>query len=82
MCQIIWDEGEDGNIQHVEEHGLTVEDVEYVLECPESEGTSKSSGLPIAFGYTPSGDYIIVVYAYDAETPAIRPVTAYPVSEP
>ena len=82
MCQIIWDDGEDGNIEHIEEHGLTIEDVEHVLEFPENEDVSKSSGFPVAFGYTPSGEYIIVIYEYDKEGPAIRPVTAYPVREP
>ena len=84
MCQIIWDEGDEGIIHHVEEHGLTIEDVEHVLQFPEREGVSHSSGLPIVFGYTPSAEYIIVVYEeYDDEDPpAIRPITAYPVREP
>ncbi len=35
-----------GNVEHVEEHGLTVEDVEYVLANPIRKSTSRSTGLP------------------------------------
>jgi uncharacterized DUF497 family protein len=80
--QVIWDDDDppDGNVQHIAEHGLTIEDVEYVLENPVREGTSGSTGRPCCFGYTPGGDFIIVVYEQvDAET--IYPVTAYEVME-
>ena len=67
-----------GNIEHVEEHGLTVEDVEHVLANPVCQGVSRSSGLPCVFGYTPEGLYIIVIYeVIDDDT--IYPVTAYEV---
>ena len=34
--QVIWDDDDDpdGNVRHIAEHGLTVEDVEFVLENP------------------------------------------------
>jgi hypothetical protein len=55
--------------------------VEHVLANPDSEGVSRSSGLPCVFGYAPDGRYIIVVYEQiDADT--IYPVTAYEVPEP
>jgi hypothetical protein len=79
--QIIWNEEPGGNVEHIEEHGLTVDDVEHVLANPDSEEVSRSSGLPCAFGTTPGGTHIIVVYeAVDADT--IYPVTAYEVPEP
>jgi uncharacterized DUF497 family protein len=79
--QIIWNDEPDGNIEHIEEHGLTVEDVEHVLANAESKSTSRSSGLPCVFGYTPDGTHIIVVYeVIDADT--IYPTTAYEVPEP
>lgn len=80
--QILWDDDDrpDGNVQHIAEHGLTIEDVEYVLENPTRETMSSSTGRPCCFGYTRGGDFIIVVYEYvDAET--IYPVTAYEVFE-
>ena len=76
MDWIIWN----GNVDHIEEHGLTVEEVEYVLENPHHESISKSSGLPCVFGYTPDGTFIIVVYEQTEE--GIYPVTAYEVDEP
>jgi hypothetical protein len=72
--QIIWNEEPGGNVEHIEEHGLTVDDVEHVLANPDREGASRSSGLPCAFGTVPDGRYIIVVYeGVDANT--IYPVT-------
>ena len=41
---------------------LTPEDVNAVLMDPDETGVSRSSGRPIAFGYTPDGRYICVVY--------------------
>jgi uncharacterized DUF497 family protein len=81
--QVIWDDDDnpEGNVQHIAEHGLTIEDVEYVLENPTEEGASGASGRPCCFGYTRGGDFIIVVYEeVDEET--IYPVTAYEVPEP
>ena len=81
--QIIWDdEGyPDGNVEHIAEHGLSPEDVEYVLATPTSEGVSRSTGLPIAWGYTSDGTYILVVYESVFQD-TIRVVTAYKVPEP
>ena len=79
--QIIWNEEPGGNIEHIEEHGLTIEDVEYVLADPESQGVSRSSGQPCVFGHVPDGRYVIVVSEHvDKDT--INPVTAYEVREP
>jgi uncharacterized DUF497 family protein len=78
--QIIWNEEPGGNVAHIEEHGLTVEDVEHVLANPDSEEVSDSSGLPCVFGTTPDGRFIIVVFELiDEET--INPITAYEVPE-
>jgi uncharacterized DUF497 family protein len=79
--RIIWNEEPGGNVEHVEEHGLTVDDVEHVLFNYESTDVSHSSGLPCVFGHTPDGTYIIVVYELvDEDT--VYPVTAYEVPEP
>jgi uncharacterized DUF497 family protein len=81
--RILWDEEDDpeGNIEHIAEHDLTVDDVESVLMKPITEGQSKSTGLPAAWGYTPDGRYIIVVYD-EIDEDTIRVVTAYEVPEP
>ena len=61
FVQVIWDDEDqpDGNVQHIGEHGLTIEDVEQVLENPTLETISASTGRPCCFGYTPGGDFII-----------------------
>ena len=81
--RIIWDEDENpnGNVQHIAEHGLTVEDVEFVLENATEEQTSRSTGRRCCFGYTPGGDHIIVVYDV-VDDDSIYPVTAFEVPEP
>jgi uncharacterized DUF497 family protein len=80
---IIWDEDDDpgGNVQHIAEHDLTIEDVEAVLAAPTSEGHSKSSGLPAVWGYVPDGRFIIVIFD-EVDEDTIRVSTAYEVPEP
>jgi uncharacterized DUF497 family protein len=83
IFRILWDDADDpdGNVQHLGEHDLTIDDVEEVLSNPISEGSSASTGRPCVWGYTLEGIYIIVVYdQIDADT--IRVVTAYEVPEP
>ena len=80
---IIWDEDDDpeGNVVHVLEHGMLPSDVEWVIEHATTEDVSMSSGRPCVFGYTPGGDYVIVIFEQvGADT--IYPVTAYEVDEP
>lgn len=78
---IIWDSTPGGNVFHVEEHDLTTDEVDFVLENPTSTGTSRSSGRPCVFGYAPDGRYIVVVYE-EVDTDTVIPVTAYEVPEP
>ena len=80
---IIWDEQDDldGNVRHIAEHDLFVDDVEEVLAAPVSQGYSKSTGHPAVWGHVPDGRFIIVVFEeIDADT--IRVITAYEVPEP
>jgi uncharacterized DUF497 family protein len=79
--RVIWNEEPGGNVEHIDEHGLTVEDIEYVLAYYESNDVSHSSGQPCVFGYAPEGVYIIVVYELVDED-RVHPVTAYEVPEP
>ncbi len=79
--QIIWDHTAGGNVEHVEQHDLTTDEVDYVLENQESAGFSRSTGRPCVFGRTPDGRYIVVIYEQVDEDTVI-PVTAYEVPEP
>jgi len=82
IFRILWDEPDDpdGNVQHIAEHGLAIEDGEEVLSNPTSEGMSASTGRPCVWGYTLEGIYIIVVYD-EIDQDTIRVVTAYEVPE-
>jgi len=78
--QILWNDEPGENIDKVNQHGLSVVDVEYVLENPEGSGTSRSSGRPFVVGTTPDGDYIMVIYdMIDEDT--LSPVTAFSIDE-
>ena len=81
--RILWDDLDDpdGNVQHVAEHGLDIEDIEEVLANPTSEGVSASSGRPCVWGYTLENIFIIVVYE-EVDEDTIRVVTGYDVPEP
>ena len=83
FIRLIWDDPQDpeGNVQHVQEHGLELEDVEEVLANPTSEGISHSTGRRCVWGYTLEDVHIIVIYE-EVEEDTIRVVTAYEVPEP
>jgi uncharacterized DUF497 family protein len=85
-ARIIWDleDDVDGNVQHLREHDVTIDEAEEVLLDPESSrAVSRSSGLPRAFGWTSSGRHLAVVYELVDDDPLIfRPVTAYDVPPP
>ncbi|MDA1054949.1 MAG: hypothetical protein O3C40_31385 [Planctomycetota bacterium] len=73
---IIWNDDLGENVDKISQHGLTIEDVEYVLMNPKRRVTSKSTGRPAVYGYTPDGDYIFVVYE-EVDDVTIEPITAY-----
>ena len=78
--QIIWDHTAGGNVEHAEEHDLTTDEVDYVLENYESKDVSRGSGGPCVFGSTPDGRYITVIYEEYGDI--VVSVTAYEVPEP
>ena len=49
---IIWDldEDEEGNVQHIAEHGIEKDDVAHVFDHPVGSDTSDSSQRPMVFG--------------------------------
>lgn len=83
---IIWDleSDPDGNVQHLQEHGVTIEEAEEVLlDRRSGRAVSRSSGLPTVFGWTSTGRYLAVVYELVNDDPlTLRPVTAYDVPPP
>ena len=85
-CNIIWDleDDPDGNVQHIAEHGISMEDVEDVLSNPNNSTTTSSSrGRSVTFGETLDGRYLAVVWETALEDPlTIYPVTAYEAPRP
>lgn len=68
-------------VQKLADRGIHPEDVEEVVRHPFSQDVSRSSGLPVAFGWLPDGRYIIVCYR-DLDQDVIQVITAFPVPEP
>lgn len=83
---IVWDleDDVDGNVQHLREHDVTIDEAEEVLLNPQSSRVpSRSSGRPTAFGWTSTGRHLAVVYEVVDENPLmLRPITAYDVTPP
>ncbi len=82
--QIVWDldDDPDGNVQHIAEHDLSVDEVEDVLYAADEVLASHSSGGPITFGETRTGRHIAVVFDIIDEDPLIvYPITAYETDE-
>ena len=78
---IYWDMEDEpqGNVQHVAEHGITIEEFEDVVLNPKNPVTmSRSSDNFITFGYTVAGKHIAAVWELVSDDPnTIRPVTAF-----
>jgi uncharacterized DUF497 family protein len=74
---IVWDDSvPNGNVAHLAEHGISVDEAEEVLMNAIGRDHSRSSRRWIAFGRTSSGRDIAVVYEMlDAIT--ILPVTGF-----
>ena len=83
---IIWDleDDPDGNVQHLRQHDVSIEEAEEVLlDRESSRAPSRSSGLPTAFGWTSTDRHLAVVYELIDDDPlTLRPVTAYDVPPP
>jgi allophanate hydrolase subunit 1 len=47
---VVWNDEQGSNTEHVLEHGFTKADVEHVIENPASEAYSDSSGRPCFVG--------------------------------
>jgi hypothetical protein len=67
-------------IDHLAEHDVSPEEFEEIVNNPEYEDVSRSSGNPLVIGYTNEGRRLCGVFRrLDDET--IEPITAYEVDE-
>ncbi|HYV35751.1 MAG TPA: hypothetical protein VE988_08610 [Gemmataceae bacterium] len=86
--EFIWDleDDPDGNYWHivVEGHGVTQEEAEEVLRDHYQEAiASRTSGNPLAFGWTSTGKHIVVVFErIEIDPVVVYPLTAYPTPPP
>ena len=65
-------------VAHLAEHTVTPEEFEQVVNNPDYEDLSRSTGNPLAIGATDAGRYLCCVFRrYDGVT--IEPITAYDV---
>ena len=76
--EFLWTEE---SVRHIEEHGVSQADFEAVVMHSRNRGLSRRSMLPVAWGYTLDGRYILSVYEH-VDDVIVRPVTAYEVPEP
>jgi uncharacterized DUF497 family protein len=86
---VIWDleDDPDGNVRHIAEHGVTMEEVEEVLSDPDNSTEDSEGGegkdRSITFGETAAGRYLAVVWETAVDDPlTIDPVTAYDAPRP
>lgn len=63
--------------EYLLQHGIGYQEFESIVSAPDAVGLSRSSGLPIAFGWTATGKYIACVYEADDDGITIYPKTAY-----
>src|SRR5437667_10978528 len=85
-AECIWDleDEPEGNVQHMAEHGVTVEEAEEVVrECYDAAVESRSSGRPTVFGWTSTGKYLAVTFEIvDEDLPQVYVVTAFEAPPP
>ena len=83
---IIWDleDDPDGNVQHLAEHDVTIEEAEEVLLNPGNiKTTSRTTGNPMTFGWTSTRKHLAVVWQHVQDDPlTVYPLTAYPAPPP
>ena len=82
---ILWDLEEEpgGNIQHLVEHGISIDEFEEVVLNPKNPVTgSRSSDNFITFGHTSTGKHIAAIWEIVTDEPrSIRPITAFEAPE-
>lgn len=84
--ECIWDLEEDpeGNVQHIAEHGVTVEEAEEVVDDRYAAAVaSRTSGRPTVFGWTSTGKHLAVTFeVVDEALPQVYVVTAFEAPPP
>lgn len=84
--ECIWDLASDpeGNVQHIAEHGITVEEAEEIVrDRYEAAVASATSGRPTVFGWTTTGKHLAVIFEIvDDDLRQVYVVTAFEAPPP
>ena len=75
--EFIWP---DPVLEKLAERDISPDEVEAIITKPEGQDVSRSTGLPVAFGYLVDGRFVIVVYRWIDQV-TMQPITAYEVPE-
>lgn len=68
----------DDFVQKCIDRGITLDEVEDVVQNPDVVGVSRSSGLPLARGHASTGRFLIVVYQWaDDDQTTVVPVSPF-----
>ena len=67
-------------VEHLAEHDVTLEEFEEVVNDPDCEDVSRSTGNPIAFGSTSTGRFLCCVFRRSGDD-LVEPITAYDADE-
>ncbi len=73
----VWDEE---NVEHLGEHGISPEEFEAIVSDPEHEDSSRSSGRPMAFGFTTDGRFVACVFE-KIDDATVYPITAFEIED-
>ncbi len=76
MYQFLWDFRPGGNVEHIENHGVTPEECEEVFDDPGSLIASARGGAKQIIGQTGSGRYLRIIFRLMG-TRLIKVITAY-----
>ncbi len=83
---VIWDEDDDpdGNVAHIAEHDISIDEVEDVMYDPRNRtGPSNHAGRMLTCGETETGRFICVAWERAGDDPLIvKPVTAFDSNPP
>lgn len=66
-------------IEHLDEHDVSPDEFEAIVQNPEWTGSSRRTGKPLAAGQTEDGRMILCVYQF-IDNITIEPITAYEIN--
>lgn len=76
---ILWDDEAGGNVEHLAEHGVSIDEAEWVLQrfFHDREPSWSNPDRWVVVGETRAGRVLVVVFEYVEAYDLVVPVTAY-----